>query len=425
MTGVRSAREGPLAGCGRVLAILLALSVCDEPQLVVAQVPTDSAATVRLRAEALRQEQRLDEALELYQALATTGPHGFEDRFWVAKLTGWTGRTAPAESLFTALLQERPEDYDSRIGRIDVRIRLERYAGAQEDVEVLGRTHADDPEVLFRHGRVCEALGNRHQARRYFEQVLAIRPDHQASGDALRRMALDTRWASGIEYYGEHISQTAATRGATASLQARLSHRLQWRAAVSLQQKFTQTEVRAGGELTHALFGATDLRWSAYVAPGAEVLPRQSYGLGVAEKVGRLVLYGDYTWLDFADADVHRVGSRLELYAGRRWVLSGHYGFARTHIPGTGSAVSNHAGSVSVGYLYGETNLLRISGAVGGESFALPSIDAIGAFDAHTIGIDWRQFISPRLGVALSYAYQDRSDGIRQHSYGLGLVRRW
>ena len=109
---------------------------------------------------------------------------------------------------------------------------------------------------------------------------------------------MDTRWASGIEYYGEHISQTAATRGATASLQARLGDRLRWRAAATLQQKFTQTEVRAGGELTHALFGATDLRWSAYVAPGAEVLPRHSYGLGLAQKVGRrLVLYGDYTWL--------------------------------------------------------------------------------------------------------------------------------
>ena len=87
--------------------------------------------------------------------------------------------------------------------------------------------------------------------------------------------------------------------------------------------------------------------------------------------------------------------------------------------------MSNHAASVSVAYLYGETNLLRLSGAAGGESFALPSIDAIGEFSAHTIGIDWRQFVSPRLGVALFYAYQDRSDGVEQHSYGLGLVRRW
>jgi YaiO family outer membrane protein len=137
------------------------------------------------------------------------------------------------------------------------------------------------------------------------------------------------------------------------------------------------------------------------------------------------VLYGDYTWLDFEAADVHRAGSRLELYAGPRWIFSGHYAFARTHFLGAGGAVSNHAASVSVGYLYGGTNLLRVSGAAGGESFALPSIDAIGQFSAHTIGLDWRHFVSPGLGIALLYAYQDRSNGVKQHSYGLGLVRRW
>ncbi|MGH7517460.1 MAG: YaiO family outer membrane beta-barrel protein [Gemmatimonadales bacterium] len=416
----------PPTPASRLFAIVLALVVCNDPSPVIAQLPTETGATLRLRAEALRQEQRLDEALDLYQALVTSDSHNFDDRFWVAKLTGWTGRPAAAESLFTALLQGRPEDYDSRIGLIDVRIRLKHYAAAQADLEVLGRAHIDDPEVLFRHGRVCEAVGNRHQARRYFEQVLATKPDHEESAEALRRLAVDPRWASGIEYYGEQISHTAATSGATASLQARPSDRLRWRAAASLQQKFTQTEVRVGGELTHGLFGATELRWSAYVAPGAEVLPRRTYGLGVARKVGqRLVLYGDYTLLDFESADVHRAGSGLELYAGRQWIFAGHYTFASTHVPGAGGAVSNHAASVSVGYLYGGTNVLRVSGAAGGESFALPSIDAIGEFSAHTIGIDWRQFVSPWLGLALFYAYQDRSDGVKQHSYGLGLVRRW
>jgi YaiO family outer membrane protein len=402
------------------------LAVCNDPSPVIAQLPTGTGATLRLRAEALRQEQRLDEALELYHAVVTSNPDNFEDRFWVAKLSGWTGRPAAAESLFTALIQERPEDYDTRIGLIDVRIRLKHYAAAQADLEALGRTHADDPEVLFRRGRVCEAVGNRHQARRYFEQVLASNPDHAESGEALRRLAVDARWASGIEYYGEHISHAAATRGTTASLQARPSDRLRWRAAASLQQKFGHTEVRVGGELTHGLFGAAEVHWSAHVAPGAGVLPRQTYGFGLGRKLGRrLVLYGDYTWLDFEAADVHRAGSRLELYAGPRWIFSGHYAFARTHFLGAGGAVSNHAASVSVGYLYGGTNLLRVSGAAGGESFALPSIDAIGQFSAHTIGLDWRHFVSPGLGIALLYAYQDRSNGVKQHSYGLGLVRRW
>ncbi len=426
MSGGRSSPRRLGGGWGRVLVIVLLLGACNDPWPAIAQIPAQTDVALRLHAEALRRQQRLDEALDAYQSLVTSDPRNFEDRFWVAKLTGWTGRPAEAESLFTALLQERPDDYDTRIGLIDVRIRLEHYAAADADLTALGRTHGDDPEVLFRHGRVCQASGKPDAARRYFEQVIAATPDHEGSREALRQLAVGARWSSGIEYYGEHISGAATTSGATASLQGRPGDRVRWRAAATLQEKFAQTELRLGGELAHALFGGTDLRWSAYVAPGAEVLPRQSYGVGLARKLGRrLVLYGDYTFLDFQDAEVHRAGSRLELYAGRRWMLAGTYAFAGTHFPGGGATVGNHAASVSVGYLYGGANQLRVSGAAGGESFALPSIDAIGAFSAHTIGVDWRQFVSPWLGIALSYAYQARSDGAKQHSYGLGLLRRW
>lgn len=385
----------------------------------------DTTTTLRQRAGELRQAQRFDEALGVYRTLGAVTSESFEDRFWVAKLTGWTGQPAAAESLFTALLTERPGDYDSRIGLIDVRIRLGRYAAAREDLEALSRGHPDDPEILFRQGRLDEAAGDRRQARRHFRQALAIRPDHGESRDALRRVAVDGRWVSGLEYYGEQISRAPATSGATAFVQGWPADRLRWRAVASLQDKFTRTEVRVGSELSLLPAGGTVLRASAHVAPGADVLPRESYGLGVTQRLGRLVMHGDYTLLRFADATVHRVGPRIELYAGSRWLLSAQYAFAHTSGSLQNDGMSNHAGSASVGYLYGEGNLLRISGAVGGESFALPSIDATGAFRAHTIAVDWRHFVSPWLGVVLSYAYQDRTNDVTQHSYGVGVVRRW
>jgi hypothetical protein len=49
----------------------------------------------------------------------------------------------------------------------------------------------------------------------------------------------------------------------------------------------------------------------------------------------------------------------------------------------------------------------------------------IGQFDAHTIGGDWRHFLTARLGFAVLYAHQDRSDGTNQDSYGLSVVQRW
>src|SRR6266511_4108331 len=207
----------------------------------------------------------------------------------------------------------------------------------------------------------------------------------------------------GLEYYGDQLSGAAASNGGSASLEARPTGGLRWRAAATVQEKFARTEVRVGGELAHPLLRSTELRWSVYVAPGAEVLPRQSYGIGLA----------------------HKLRAGLELYAGPHWILSGRYAYSSTGFSAVADAVGNHAGSVSVGYLYGANNLIQGVAAAGGESFALPSRDAIGGFNAHTVGLGWRQFVTPWLGLAVFYAHQDRSDGTTQDSYGLGLVRRW
>jgi YaiO family outer membrane protein len=428
-TSPAASEAGGARRCGQQFAALLVALVLlstGGPAVALAQGPADSVLALRSRAEALRGERRLDDARDIYRVLVDRDPHDFEYRFWLAKLEGWTGHLPTAESLFVALLEERPEDYDSRIGLSDVRLWLGRYNAAAADLEALQRTHPDDAEVLYRLGRVREAKGDPRGARRDFERALRADPGHAEARAALQRVGLASRWEMGVEYYGDRLSGIAASNGGSASLEARPNDALRWRAAATVQQKFSQTEARVGGELAHRLFRSLELRWSAYVAPGAEVLPRQTYGLGLARRLGGgLVLYADYTFLDFADADVHRISPRLELYAGPHWVLSGRYGYSRAGFKGVANAVGNHAGSVSLGYVYGGSNLLQVLAAAGGESFALPSRDAIGGFSAHTVGLGWRHFVTPWLGLALFYSHQDRSDGAKQDSYGLGLVRRW
>jgi YaiO family outer membrane protein len=155
------------------------------------------------------------------------------------------------------------------------------------------------------------------------------------------------------------------------------------------------------------------------------VVPRQSYGVGLSHQVARrLVLYADYAFHDYRDAGVHQAGPALELYAGH-WLFAGRYRYAATRFAGSAAAVDDHAGSLAVGYLYGVANIVRIFGAAGGESFTQPSRDLIGRFDAHTVGLAWRHFLTPGLGVEALYAHQDRSDGGNQESYSLRVVRRW
>jgi YaiO family outer membrane protein len=394
--------------------------------LAAAQAPGDSLTSLRHQGEQLRREQRLPEALGVYQALVLRDPTSFEDRFWVAKLESWTGRLPAADSMLTRLLNERPGEYDSRLALADVRMWRGQYPAALALLDSLNQAHPGDSEVLFRLGRVQEARGRPREARIWFARALAADPANTDAKAALSRLAGVGRWQTGLEYFGEQISNAPATNGTTASVEALPGGRVRWRLAATVQDKFGRTETRFGGELGHPLAGGTRLEWAAYVAPGADVLPRQTYGVSVAQKAGgRLVLYADYAFLDFSDARVHQVGPRFELYAGRRWLVTGRYSYSSTRFTGVPDAVANHSGSASLGYLYGRDNRVQVFAGAGAESFAGPSRDVIGGFHAHTVAVAWRQSLLPRLGLALLYAHQARSDGTRQDSYGLGLVQRW
>jgi YaiO family outer membrane protein len=375
------------------LAVLLPDLAIVAPT-AAAQTPAPQATELRRQAEQLRQEQRLPEALAAYRAVVALEPESFEDRFWVAKLESWTGRLQVAESAFVRLVAERPDDYDSRIALADVRHWRGETAAALEVLEDLRRTHPDDPEVLQR-------------------------------VDALHRAAPPAHWEADFEYFGERLAGGSAAKGGTLSLGTTPGERLRWRAAATLQDKFGRTESRAGGEVGLRPTRSFELAASAFLAPGAEVLPRQTYGLGLGSKIGRrLVVHADYTFLDYRDAQVHQAGPALELYAGR-WLFTGRYRYAATHFAGTAASVDDHGGSLAVGFLYGPSSLFRIFAAAGGESFTQPSRDLIGRFDAHTVGVAWRHFLTPGFGVEALYAHQDRSDGGGQDSYSLRVLRRW
>ena len=259
---------------GLVLTVVALLLFTAGAQPAAAQ----STADLRTQAEQLRREQRLPEALAAYRAVVEEDPGSFEDRFWVAKLESWTGQLPAAESSFVRLLEERPDDYDSRIALADVRLWRGDTAATRELLAGLRRDYPADPEVTHRI-------------------------------DALARAVRPARWETDLEYFGERLPGGAAANGGTFSLATRPSDRLRWRAVAGFQEKFERTESRAGGEVGVRLSRRVEVAGSAGFAPGAEVLPRGSYGIGASGLVVRgLVLYADYAFLHYFDADVHQAG---------------------------------------------------------------------------------------------------------------------
>ena len=353
-----------------------------------------NAADLRTQAEQLRREQRLPEALAAYRAVVEEDSGSFEDRFWVAKLESWTGQLPAAESSFVRLLEERPGDYDSRVALADVRLWRGDTAATRELLAGLQRDYPADPEVTHRI-------------------------------DALARSVRPARWETDLEYFGERLPGGAAANGGTFSLATRPSDRLRWRAVAGFQEKFERTESRAGGEVGIRLSRRVEVVGSTGFAPGAEVLPRGSFGIGANGLVVRgLVLYADYAFLHYFDADVHQAGPAVELYAGR-WLVAARARWIATSFAGSADAVHDGAGSLSLGRFYGEGSLVRVFAGTGSESFTGPSRERIGRFDARTIGLSWRHFITPELGLEALYAHQDRSGDAASDAWSLRVLHRW
>ncbi len=292
------------------------------------------------------------------------------------------------------LLQERPDDYDSRIALADVRLWRGDTAATRELLAGLQRDYPADPEVRQR-------------------------------VDALGRQVRPARWETDIEYFGERLPGGAAANGGTISLATRPNDRFRGRAVAGFQEKFERTESRAGGEVGVRLSRRVEVAGSAGFAPGAEVLPRGSYGIGASGLVARgLVLYADYAFLHYFDADVHQAGPAVELYAGR-WLVAARARWIATSFAGSAEAVHDGAGSLSLGRFYGEGSLVRLFAGTGSESFTGPSRERIGRFDARTVGLSWRHFLTPELGLEALYAHQDRSGEAQGDAWSLRVLHRW
>ena len=360
----------------------------------LAQEPSPDLHRPREQAEQFRRAQRLHEALAAYRAEVAQEPESFEDRFWVAKLESWTGDLAAADRGFVRLLAERPGDYDSRIALADVRLWRGDTAATRELLDGLRRDYAGDPEV-----------------RRRIH--------------ALSRGSRADRWEADLGYFGERLPGGGAANGGLLSLAARHGERLRWRASATLQEKFDRTESRAGTEVGIGLTPRFDLAASVFAAPGAEVLPRGSYGLGAGQRIGRaVVLYAQYAYHDYRDADVHQAGPAAEIYFGR-WLVAGRVQWAATRFAGA-STVHDGAGSLTVGYSYGsDDNLLRVFAAAGAESYTQPSRDLIGRFHARTVGLSWRHFLTRTVGLEALWAHQDRQGSGIGDSWSLRVLHRW
>ena len=171
-----------------------------------------------------------------------------------------------------------------------------------------------------------------------------------------------------------------------------------WRGSLTVQDQFARTERRAGGE------------WPFRATPHSTSCPRPGGASG-----------GDpsprYLWcrcrplrsaascsapttpfsIISTPTSTRSAPTRAAILDGTG-AAAARYRYASTSFSAGGPAVGNHAGSFTLGWLYGPANLVRLFGGLGGESFAGPRAGP----RARSMPGPWAlpDYIDPRLGLA-------------------------
>ena len=349
-----------------LITVAVLLASCLSAPDGLAQTPASSPAAAREHAEQLRREQRLPEALAAYRALVALEPESFEDRFWVAKLESWTGRLEAAESHSCGCSRSGPTTMT-----------------------------AGSPSPT------CGSGAATPRGRATFSRIFAVPTPTipRCSTGSTPPPPAPPRWEADLEYYGERLRGSAAN-GAS-SRWGPPGERLRWRGAVTVQDKFGLTESRFGGEMGLRLVRPFELRGSAYFAPGAEVLPRQGYGLGLSAKFS---LASCSTPTTSSSTTPTPTCTRRARARALRRPLADHRPLpvlrhrvrrrrCRRREPlglGRRSAIST-----------ARLGLVRIFAGAGAEPFTGPSREDIGEFSGRTIGAGWRHFLTPLFGFEM------------------------
>ena len=414
--------------CG-FLILMLAAGWTPRLEAHTPNLPQDWQTQVRARVAAAE----LDAALEIVERRLRESPQDLEARGWRARLFAWTKRWPEAEAEYRAVLLAAPDDSDILVGLADVLAWQQRW---QEALDLLERARRSGPpraDAMVRQGRALRALGRKEEALEAFRAALRADPNNADARAALAptppdddefihelRLGTDT----------DAFNFTENAYGATLSLRSRWSDRWATHFAGVFHHRFGEDAGKFSGAATYRLTRRNALTAGGAVARDFGVIPRGEafvkYGRGVSLSSrgffrGAELSYRQL-WLWFRQARVLTLTPGVVFYLPRDWTWSLAATAARSRFPGT-SAEWEPAGITRLGIPVRSRLRLEALFAVGTENFA--QLDQVGRFSARTWGGGARWRVTPRHEIAFYLAWQDRSQGRTQISFGWSYAFRF
>ena len=431
---IRARRKLPLSS-KRVRVWATILCVVISPLLFAPRVhaqaqPQGWQAQVRKCAE--MQDWKC--ALGIVDAEIARAPQDMDVRAWRARVLTWSGRLAEAEEEYRKILQVSRKDPDIWMGFAGVCLREGKIAEAQEAIAAAEELDPKRADVHAARGRVFRSAGELRMARAEFQQALDLDPASLEAREGFISVRGEPKNELRFGMDNDLLSFANDYHGEWASLVTQWSSRWTTSVAGNFYQrggagagKFVVSVTRRQPKLGALTIGGAAGHDNG-VIPRSEAFFDLDRGWRISEKgLVRSVEfdYGQH-WYWYRDSRILTLNGTAILYLPREWTFTLGATGARSAFTGAG-AEWRPSGLGRIGFPLARWGERRLSGnlffAAGTEDFA--QVDQIGRFSSHTYGGGLRFQTTARQDITGYAAYQQRTQGRSDMSFGLSYGIRF
>ncbi len=414
------------SSCFRLTIGVLLLSL----QIRAQTLDADWQAQVRKYAE----QNDWTSAMRVVDQQFARAPQDVDVRAWRARILAWSGNFKEAEQEYLQIVRAVKTDPDNWLGLANVYLNEGKVPDALHVLDLAIQLDPSRSDLHMALGRALEAAGKRKQAQLEFEKAIRIDPRNEQA----RLAAVSVRGAPKNEFRigqeGNAFNFLYPNYDEWASLRTDWSKH--W--STTILGNFFQWGPAHAGKFGASVAGRLP-KWGALTIGGdaghdSGVIPRREmyfeldHGLKIGERgfIRGLDFTYNQHWYWYSTAKVLTLSASVLAYLPNDWTISVSGVAAQSNFPGLGMQWRPSEGA-RLGFPIAHKKEKQLSGnvffATGTEDFA--SVDQIGSFSSHTFGGGLRFSITERQDLSPYLAYQQRSQGRTDATFGLSYGLRF
>jgi tetratricopeptide (TPR) repeat protein len=367
-------------------------------------------------------------AMALVDQEIARAPQDMDVRAWRARVLAWSGQFAKAENEYRRILKVSRKDPDMWMGLAGACLaegKIEDARRAVDAAEELDPTRAD---LHAERARILRAAGERSEAQSEFQAALDLDPRSEEARAGLASVRPEARNELRFGQDNDLLNYTSDYGGEWLNLVSRWTSR--W--STSVAGDFYQRSGVGAGKFVGSLTRRQP-KWGALTVGGAighdhAVIPKSEaffdldHGFSTSETGFVRSVELDYAqhWYWYQSSRILTLTGTGIVYMPREWTFTLATTGARNAFSGTG-AEWRPSELGRLGFPLAHQAEKQLSGnvffAAGTEDFA--QVDQIGRFASQTYGGGLKFQITARQDVAGYAAYQKRTQGKTDASFGL------